>query len=84
MVTASFKSQEARDKWVGDLKAAVPSSRDEPGTLSYQLSQGVQDPLKVVIIERCVAVAHILLSRPTNHPSLCCRGRRAKHDEHGL
>jgi len=61
VVTASFKSQEDRDKWVGDLKAAVPGSRDETGTLSYQLSYGVNDPLKVVIIERCAAPVLILV-----------------------
>jgi len=55
VVTASFKSQEDRDNWVGDLKAAVPGSRDEAGTLSYQLSYGVDDPLKVVIVERCLS-----------------------------
>ena len=60
VVTASFKSQEDRDKWVGDLKAAVPGSQDEAGTLSYQLSYGVNDPLKVVIIERCAAPVFIL------------------------
>ena len=55
VVTASFKTPEARDTWVGHLKAAVQPSRDEAGTLSYQLSYGVQDPLKVVLIERCTA-----------------------------
>ena len=74
VVTASFKSQEDRDKWVGDLKAAAPGSRDEAGTLSYQLSIGVKDALKVVIIERCVRPAQILAAAPSSSAlSVCCR-----------
>ncbi len=52
IVTASFKTEEARDTWVGHLKEAIKPSHAEAGTLSYQLSYGVQDPLQVLLYER--------------------------------
>ena len=45
---------------MGHLKAAVKPSHDEAGTLSYQLSYGVEDPLKIVLIERCAPRAAAL------------------------
>ena len=53
IVTATFKTQEARDAWVESLKKAVKPSHDEAGTLSYKLSYGVQNPLQILMYERC-------------------------------
>ena len=63
IVTATFKTQEARDAWVEPLKKAIKPSHDEAGTLSYQLSYGVQNPCRSCYMRgqsrtiRCLAIA---------------------------
>ncbi len=53
VVVASFKVQEGQvDAAIAALTPIIEQTHDEPGCLSYALHRDVNDPLRLVLVER--------------------------------
>jgi len=53
VVVATFKAQEGRlDEVIAGLTPVIEQTHDEPGCLSYALHRDVNDPLRLVLVER--------------------------------
>jgi quinol monooxygenase YgiN len=53
VVVASFKVQDGRvEEAIAALAPVIEQTHDEPGCLSYALHRDVNDPLRLVLVER--------------------------------
>ena len=69
VVVATFKVQEGRvDEAIEALTPVIEQTHDEPGCLSYALHRDVNDPLRLVLVERWTS--QVALERHFQQPYL--------------